>query len=136
MTQEAVVTRVLPHRMAEVAVTRKTACGGNCGSCESCLFQSEMKTMAYNRCEASLGQRVLIETQSSRIYGAALLVYIVPLICFLAGYAAAYLFGLTEGGCVAVSFASLIMGSALIVSLQKKKKPDEEIRFEIVSLLE
>lgn len=92
--------------------------------------------MAYNRCEASPGQRVLIETQSSRIYGAALLVYIVPLICFLAGYAAAYLFGLTEGGCVAVSFASLITGSALIVSLQKKKKPDEEIRFEIVSLLE
>lgn len=82
MTQEAVVTRVFPHRMAEVVVTRQTACGGNCGSCESCLFQSEMKTMAFNRCEAVPGQRVLIETQSSRIYGAALLVYIVPLICF------------------------------------------------------
>lgn len=33
MTQNAVVTRILPNGMAEVAVVRGTACGGNCGSC-------------------------------------------------------------------------------------------------------
>jgi len=136
MTQEAVVTRVFPHQMAEVAVARTTSCGGNCGSCESCIFQSELKTVAFNRCHAAPGQRVLIETQSARIYGAALLVYIVPLLCFLAGYAIAYLCHLPESGCVAVSFAALILGSAAIVAQQKKKKSGEQIRFEIVSLLE
>lgn len=136
MTQEAVVTRVLPHRMAEVAVTRKTACGGNCGSCESCLFQSEMKTLAFNRCAASPGQRVLIETQSARIYTAALLVYIVPLLCFLAGYVLGYLLGASEGGCVAVSFVGLMLGSSIVVLQQNNKKTGEQIRFEIVSLLD
>ena len=36
MTQEAIVTRRLPDGMAEVVVTRGTACGSNCGNCESC----------------------------------------------------------------------------------------------------
>ena len=36
MTQDAVVIKVLNEELAEVAVTRGTACGGNCGSCESC----------------------------------------------------------------------------------------------------
>ena len=65
MTQEAVVTRVFPNNMAEVAVTRTTACGGNCGNCESCIFQSELKTMAKNRVSARPGQKVLIESKSS-----------------------------------------------------------------------
>ena len=38
MTQDAIVTRLLPDGMAEVVVTRATACGGNCSSCESCMF--------------------------------------------------------------------------------------------------
>ena len=74
MTQEAVVTKLLPNQMAVVAVTRMTACGGNCGSCESCIFQSELKTLAHNLVEARPGQRVLIESKSSAIFGAAMLV--------------------------------------------------------------
>ena len=48
MTQEAVVTKLLPSGMAEVAVKRTSACGGNCGNCESCVFDSELKTAAKN----------------------------------------------------------------------------------------
>ena len=32
MTQDAVVTKVLPNGMAEVVVSRGTACGSNCGN--------------------------------------------------------------------------------------------------------
>ena len=60
MTQDAVVTRLLPNNMAEVAVARTTACGGNCPSCESCIFQSELKTLARNRIQARPGQKVVI----------------------------------------------------------------------------
>ena len=46
MTQDAIVYKRLPNNMAEVVVTRATACGSNCGNCESCIFQNEIKTVA------------------------------------------------------------------------------------------
>ena len=67
MTQDAVVIRLLPNNMAEVAVTRATACGGNCGSCESCMFQSELHTEARNLIQAKPGQKVTIETRCFKV---------------------------------------------------------------------
>ena len=87
MTQDAVVIKLLPKEMAEVAVTRGTACGGNCGSCESCMFQTELHVEARNLIQAKPGQKVVISSKSSRIFGAAFLVYIMPLLFFFAGYA-------------------------------------------------
>ena len=135
MTQEAVVTRVFPNNMAEVAVTRTTACGGNCGNCESCIFQSQLKTMAKNGISASPGQRVLIESKSSKVFGAALLVYIMPLLFFLVGFALAYSLGASEGICIAVSFAGLILGAAILVLSQRLKKNKNPITFDIVELI-
>ena len=135
MTQEAVVTRLFPNNMAEVAVTRTTACGGNCGNCESCIFQSQLKTMAKNGISASPGQRVLIESKSSNVFGAALLVYIMPLLFFLVGFALAYSLGASEGICIAVSFAGLILGAAILVLSQRLKKNKNPITFDIVELI-
>ena len=135
MTQEAVVTRVFPNNMAEVAVTRTTACGGNCGNCESCIFQSQLKTMAKNGISASPGQRVLIESKSSNVFGASLLVYIMPLLFFLVGFALAYSLGASEGICIAVSFAGLILGAAILVLSQRLKKNKNPITFDIVELI-
>ena len=134
MTQDAVVTKLLPHNMAEVVVTRTTACGGNCGNCESCIFQSELKTAAKNQVGAVPGQRVLIESRSSQIFGAALLVYVMPLALFLLGYALAYLRGWSEGGCIAVSFAGLLLGAALVVLRERTRKKSDQITFDIVAL--
>lgn len=133
MTQEAVVTKLLPGGMAEVAVTRSTACGGNCGSCESCIFQSELRTSAKNEIDARPGQRVLIESRSSRIYGAAMLVYIVPLLLMLLGFALASLLGLPEAAAILFSFAGLLLGAVLLVVVHRKKGREQEISFTIVS---
>ena len=82
MTQEAIVIRTLPNQMAEVLVKRPTACGGSCGSCESCIYQSELRAFARNLINAAPGQKVTISTESGRVYSAALLVYIVrPGLC-------------------------------------------------------
>lgn len=132
MTQDAVVTKILPNQMAEVAVARTTACGGNCGSCESCMFQSELKAVARNLIDAHIGQRVVIASKSSKIFGAALLVYVMPLLFFIAGYAAAYLAGAKEGVCIAVSFASLLLSAAVLVYSQRRKKNKNEIIYDIV----
>ena len=125
MTQEAIVTKLLPNGMAEVAVTRTTACGGNCGSCESCIFQNELKTSAKNLIQAMPGQRVLIESRSSRIYGAALLVYIMPLVLLLLGYALAVLLALPEWAAVLLSFAGLLLGAVIVVLSQRRKGKNE-----------
>ena len=90
MTQDAVVFRCLDDERAEVVVTRATACGANCESCEACVYQNELKTVARNLVGAKPGQRVVIESKSSKIYGAILLVYVMPLILALLGYFAAY----------------------------------------------
>ena len=71
MTQDAVVTRVFHNGLAEVVVTRGTACGSNCGNCESCAFQNELKAIAKNTVHATPGEKVVIESVSSRIFGAA-----------------------------------------------------------------
>lgn len=132
MTQDAVVTKVLSNGMAEVAVTRSTACGGNCGSCESCIFQSELKTLAYNRIHAKPGQSVVIESKSSKIFKAAALVYIMPLILLISAYALAYAAGAGEGICIICSFLGLLLGAGILVLSQKKRKNQDAITYEIV----
>ena len=132
MTQDAVVTRLLPDQMAEVAVARTTACGGSCGSCESCIFQGEIKAVARNLIGARPGQRVVIASRSSSVFGAAALVYVMPIVLFLLGYALSYLAGGSEGVCVAVSFLALLLSGLILVLSQRKKKHQQAFTFDIV----
>ena len=131
MTQDAIVYKCLPNNMAEVVVTRTTACGSNCGNCESCIFQSELKTLAKNSIKARPGQKVIIESKSSKIYKAAMLVYILPLILMVLGYALGAALSAGEGLGIALGFVGLIAGAALIV-LSERRKNKEPITFEII----
>ena len=132
MTQNAVVTRVLPNHMAEVAVARSTACGGSCGSCESCIFQGEIKTLARNLIDARPGQKVVIASKSSAVFGAAALVYVMPIVLFILGYALAFLAGASEGVCILVSFVALVLSAVILVLSQRKKKNQQTFTFDII----
>ena len=133
MTQDAIVTKLLPNAMAEVVVTRTPACGSNCGSCESCIFQSELKTLAKNRIDAKPGQKVVISSSSRKIYSAAILVYIMPLLFFLLGFAVSSLLGASEGLSVLVSFLSLILSAVVLILTQRRKPHSRQITFDIIS---
>lgn len=133
MTQDAVVIRLLPNDMAEVAVTRGTACGGNCGSCESCMFQSELLAEARNLIHAKPGQKVTIASKSSRIFHAAFLVYVMPLLFFLAGYGLSSAAGAGEGVRILVSFASLLVSAAVLVLSQRLNEKKKPITFDIIA---
>ena len=122
MTQDAVVIKTYPNMTADVAVTRGTACGSNCGNCESCIYQNEMRTRVINKIGASAGQNVEIESRSALIYKAEFLVYILPMILMLAGYLIPYLLGAYNGICVLTSFAALAAGAVFLVASQKNKK--------------
>ena len=133
MTQDAVVYRCLNDETAEVVVTRATACGSNCSSCEACVFQNELKTVARNLIGARPGQKVLIESKSSRVYGAILLVYIVPILLAVVGCFTAYAAGASEGICVLCTFLGFLLGAAIVVISQKRRKDGQSITFDIIS---
>ncbi|MCR5088857.1 MAG: SoxR reducing system RseC family protein [Oscillospiraceae bacterium] len=135
MTQNAIVTRILPDSMAEVAVTRSTACGGNCGSCEACMFQSQLKAVARNTINARPGQRVCIESRTAKVFFAAMMVYVMPLVFFIIGFAISHLLGAPEAVSVLTSFVFLGLGAWVLVRTQKKQKDHEQITFEIISFL-
>ena len=134
MTQDAVVTKVLNNGMAEVVVTRGTACGSNCGNCESCAFQNELNAFAKNTINARRGEKVVIESLSSRIFGAAFLLYIVPLIMLFIGYAVAAHYSLGEGLSILISFGFFAAAVAAVVVYQRISKRKNPIKFEIVQL--
>ncbi len=134
MTQDAVVTKVFPNGMAEVVVARGTACGSNCGNCESCVFQNEIKAFAKNTVNARPGEKVVIESLSSRIFGAVFIVYIIPLIAFVLGYAVAEGCGLSEGLSILCSFAVFCAAVAVMVIYQRRSKRKNPIKFEITQL--
>ncbi len=134
MTQDAVVTKVFPNGMAEVVVARGTACGSNCGNCESCVFQNEIKAFAKNTVNARPGEKVVIESLSSRIFGAVFIVYIIPLIAFVLGYVIAESCGLSEGLSILCSFAVFCVAVAVMVVYQRRSKRKNPIKFEITQL--
>ena len=133
MTQQAIVIRTLPDGKAEVLVRRTTACGGSCGSCESCIYQSELKVVARNLIDAKPGQKVTISSKSGKIFSAALLVYILPLVFFILGFAVAHALGAKEGVCIAVSFLFLIPAVFILIRTQRRKAEDEQIHFDIIA---
>ena len=133
MTQDAIVTRLLSNAMAEVVVTRSTACGSNCGSCDSCIFQSELTAVAWNRINARPGQHVVIESRTSKVFSAAVLVYVMPLVLFVLGFVIATVLGASEGLAILVSFLALILAAVILVRQQRRQSEDRQIQFEIIS---
>ena len=132
MTQDAVVFRCLDNERAEVVVTRATACGANCESCEACVYQNELKTVARNLIGARPGQKVLIESKSSKVYGAILLVYIVPILLAVLGCFSAYAMGASEGICVLCTFLGFLLGAVVTVVTQRLKRDRNPITFDII----
>ena len=90
---------------------------------------------AKNLVNARPGQRVVIESRTSVIFNAALLVYVMPLVLFIAAYAIAAALGAAEGVCILVSFVSLLVSGFILIQTQRKKK-NKSIDFNIIEICE
>ena len=128
MTQNGVVTKLLDNGRAEVSVERGTACGGHCEGCETCIYASTLRISAENAVSARPGDRVILESETRSVMGAALLVYLLPVLLFFAGYAAGAVFGFGQGLCVVTSLVGALLGGALAVLIGRRRK---EIAFRI-----
>lgn len=135
MTQYAIIKKLTGPEKAEVEVLRGTACGDDCGSCEVCHYASKIRVEARNAIGASVGDRVEIETATSRVLGAAVLVYVVPFVLFFIGYAiAALLLDMAELQAMLMSFAFFAVGFVVVAIVGKlhKKNP---ITYEITNII-
>ncbi|MBO4914932.1 MAG: SoxR reducing system RseC family protein [Oscillospiraceae bacterium] len=87
MTQIATVETLLQDGRAEITVARKTACAHDCSECAGCgATPSPVRAVAVNAVGAVKGQKVVVESESKQVIGAALLVYILPFVLFFITY--------------------------------------------------
>ncbi len=105
---------------ATVRLTRQSACGGNCASCGACPYQTAEVTVT-NTLGAKPGDTIEIELNTKKVYQAAFLVYILPLVCFFLAYFLCCYFGTPENFCI---LAGLFLAAAcfLIIRHWSKKK--------------
>jgi len=134
MTTAGTITKILANGLAEVSVSRGTACGGNCDNCEACISANSIQAVAKNSISAAVGDKVVLDCRSSVVYKAIALVYVVPIVLMLLGYAVGYLLGLSEGLCILLCFLGVIAGGVIIVVSQKKSR--FRFEYDIVEKLE
>ena len=125
MTQIATVTNLGADGLVEVTVARQTACGHDCENCAGCGAQAGAVAVEE-------GDRVEIYS-SRKVLAVAALVYLVPVILFLAGYA------LTPGFsevlryiCGGVGFT---LGLVMAVAYDRAMRREKTITYHIIQKL-
>lgn len=89
MEQNVIVRRLLPDGMAEVMRIRESACSGDCHKCAGCgAAKQTMLLTAHNAIGARPGDLVVVESDTGTVLKGAVLLYVLPLLTFLAGYIA------------------------------------------------
>ncbi len=84
MKQIGIIVRQT-RKKATVRVKRPTSCGENCAHCAGCPTTDQLVTVS-NPLGAPRGATVEIETPDKKVFFAAFLVYVLPLLFFIGGY--------------------------------------------------
>lgn len=123
MEQTVKVRRLLPDGKAEVVRIRESACSGDCHKCAGCgAAQQTMLFTAENPIGAQIGDLVVVSAETAPVLKAAAVLYILPLLLFLAGYIAGVCLGKGAGWLGALGFAAGIAGVVFYDRAAAKKK--------------
>lgn len=133
MTQDAVVIKAFDNGLAEVLVARGTSCGEHCGSCSVCKYVGEIHTYAKNAIHAVAGDKVVIESKTSEVLGAAFMIYIIPMIGMILAYIIAAAMGAAESVSVPVAFIAFAVCVGIVTVYQRARAKKKEIELVIVS---
>ena len=133
MTQIATVVRMVGQNIAEVTTVRQSACAHNCAECAGCGTQPvSINVRASCSIEVSPGDKVEIFSDN-RVLGYAALVYLMPLVLFLAGYfAGPFLVEVLRYVCAGVSFG---LGIALAVVCDRAVRRRNSVTYQIIRKL-
>ncbi len=139
MTQRAVVKRRLGADRVEVLVKRVSACSHDCEKCAGCgsmVKEPEITAVAQDSLGARVGQRVTVETSTSRVLRLAAALYLLPFV----GLFAAYLLvgdAASEGVAALVSvaaFFAVLLG--VCIPLDRYLRRHRAVTFRVVALEE
>lgn len=87
MEQKVQVRRIFENGTAEVVRVRESACSGDCHKCAGCGAQQQtMLLTVQNAIGAKPGDMVVIESETGPVLKAAAMLYVLPLVLFLAAY--------------------------------------------------
>ena len=122
MQQLVKVLRCYNDDTAQVACIRQSACSGDCHKCSGCgAVEQTMIFTARNPIGAKTGDLVTVESATGPVLKAAAVMYMLPLLLFIAGYLLGMQWQL--GGLVgALAFALSIAITIAYDRLVMKKK--------------
>ncbi len=137
MTQTAVVSNIYENGLAEVLVSRTSACGhecyGNSGACSGCLNEVKpLSVKAKNTVGAVVGERVVIETGTGAVLSAAILVYLLPLAFLVAALIFSSAALMPEASIVLSAVLSFALGCAASVIINRKIRRDRPLEYIII----
>lgn len=109
MKQIATVERILDRNLVEVSVRRASACGHGCEDCPGCGADGgAVLVTARDMLGVRVGEKVVIQSQSGAVLGAAAAVYLLPILFFFVGYA------LSTGVDAAILRAAVVLGITVL----------------------
>lgn len=104
---------------AKVAVLRQSACSGDCHKCSGCgAVEQTMIFTARNPIGAKAGDFVTVESATGPVLKAAAVLYLLPLVLFVAGYLVGMqrqLGGLIGALAFALSIAIIVVYDRLVM---------------------
>ena len=117
MEQLVRVQKVNADGTAQVLHLRQSACSGDCHKCSGCgAVQQKMLLTAQNPIGAKPGQAVIVRSETAPVLAAAAVLYMLPLVLFVAGY----LLGLSRWGSGALAgLAGFLLGLAAAVAYDR-----------------
>lgn len=126
MQQLVRVRQVHDDGTATVIHIRESACSGDCHKCSGCGAAREAILLeARNPIGAKPGDLVRVEAATGPVLKAALVMYMLPMVLFFAGYAfGAAAFG--RGALVGCLSFALSIGLAVVYDRKVLKKQDTE----------
>ena len=135
MTQIATVERILDTDHAEISVPRKSACGHDCEECAGCgVTGAAVHARASNPIGARPGQKVVVESSTKKMLRIVVLVYLIPVVLFLAGYVITSLVTASVGVQYAVAGAGFVLGIVFAILYDRRLRAKGGLSFTIVRL--
>ena len=126
MEQIVRVKQCFADGTAQVICIRESACSGDCHKCSGCGAAKEAILLtADNTLGAKPGDLVTIQSETAPVLKAAMVLYMVPLVLFFAGYAAGAALGISGGLAGCLAFAASI--ALIIVYDRRMAKKDTAI---------